>query len=487
MFAKATKKFVEEIDPDGCLIPVSRLNETDNLNVLSFVIKRNRLWFWQKPKYIPTDFSIKDVLITETPWNPAVVETDFLKYNGTVANNTSGGAEADIGPGKLNVEGKALFKLASSFGNLKKQEVDVKTLLNDTRESRLNFQHSLLKQTLQRPREVFALVKERIVTTETCTVTEVVQEGGSCSAFLGILLPKKISVAVKNSSVLSDNNVLLEIPAKTALAYSIMELTVKSTGHFELCLLPDSHGSVEVDNKNSTNTTLVYSMPPKSPVQQLQQELNKLQSQFNELYRLPASTRSCLFQKIILFLKEKTVISILDLALEDLLDGRKPDLSTLDKMPALKEAAQSVLELLGGYVPREGVTLEQPSALTATELLTSALEVSLTHMPICFVEMNESTLSLFESCCHHTTLQALRILVQNVLENRESSLKDNRLAPLAEEDTYRKVQVLFESADMKLSKNGDSIQVQISRQQGHHSLILCIVILSLASLSSPTD
>lgn len=59
---------------------------------------------------------------------------------------------------------------------------------------RLDFQHSLLKQTLQRQREVFALVKERIITTQTCMVIEQVHGGGSCSAFLGFTVPKKIQV-----------------------------------------------------------------------------------------------------------------------------------------------------------------------------------------------------------------------------------------------------------------------------------------------------
>ena len=58
----------------------------------------------------------------------------------------------------------------------------------------LDMQHSLVQQTREKRREVFTLVKERIVTTQACTVTEEVQEGGSCGAFLGLPLPKKIQV-----------------------------------------------------------------------------------------------------------------------------------------------------------------------------------------------------------------------------------------------------------------------------------------------------
>lgn len=44
-------------------------------------------------------------------------------------NNTTGGAEAGIGSGNLNIGGKGSSKLASSFGSLMKQEVDIQKLL----------------------------------------------------------------------------------------------------------------------------------------------------------------------------------------------------------------------------------------------------------------------------------------------------------------------------------------------------------------------
>lgn len=69
MFAKATKNLVSEIDADGSLIPVSRLNDSDGLAPLALVIKRNRYWFWQWPKYLTSDFKLNDVLVGE-PINP---------------------------------------------------------------------------------------------------------------------------------------------------------------------------------------------------------------------------------------------------------------------------------------------------------------------------------------------------------------------------------------------------------------------------------
>ncbi|XP_066538603.1 gasdermin Eb [Hoplias malabaricus] len=483
MFAKVTSKFVSEIDPEGELIPVSSLNDTDNLTLLSLVIKRRRFWFWQRPKYLALDFTLNDVLLGEKDINPGMIETDFLKYDCKLENNFSGSAEAGFGPGSINVGGRGSSKLASSFGNLKKQEVDVKKLLDASKNRVVDMQHSLVQQTREKRREVFTLVKERIVTTQPCTITEEVQETGTCGGFLGLPVAKKLQVSVKNGSHQSDSNVSVQIPANTALAYCLIELGVKSTGHFELCLLPDTYGGFEGDRFVEESVATVYAASPETSNKQLHRELDKLQPHFTLLSSLTENMRSSLFQQLSLLLKDRTAISALDLAIEDLCCGRKPDLNALDEAPALKAAVQSTIELLQGtdcvdHVPLENISSEmfhlQPTTLTATNILTSALD-----------EMTDSTLSMLESCSSPPTLQALHILVQNMLENRSSSLKDSSLSVLTEEGTYSKVKELFGSSSITLCKEEDSVHAEISSQQGHVTLILCIAIRGLSSLLKP--
>lgn len=45
--------------------------------------------------------------------------------------------------------------------------------------------HCLILQAKGKPRRAFGLVKERIVTTQPCSVVEEVQQGGQCGAGLG--------------------------------------------------------------------------------------------------------------------------------------------------------------------------------------------------------------------------------------------------------------------------------------------------------------
>lgn len=72
MFATATRNFVEEVDHGGLLIPVSSLN--DAIAVLTVVVKRKRFWCWQKPKYIPTDFDLNNILTGDTPVKPGTYQ-----------------------------------------------------------------------------------------------------------------------------------------------------------------------------------------------------------------------------------------------------------------------------------------------------------------------------------------------------------------------------------------------------------------------------
>lgn len=68
MFALATRNFVEEVEDNGSLIPVTSLNDT--IALLTVVVRRRRFWCWQKSKYLPTDFNLNDILTGDTPIKP---------------------------------------------------------------------------------------------------------------------------------------------------------------------------------------------------------------------------------------------------------------------------------------------------------------------------------------------------------------------------------------------------------------------------------
>lgn len=59
-------------------------------------------------------------------------ETEFLTYKGTFGDKISGKVDTEAGSVSVTLEGCGSSKLQSSFGTLKKEELDVKKLLRDS-------------------------------------------------------------------------------------------------------------------------------------------------------------------------------------------------------------------------------------------------------------------------------------------------------------------------------------------------------------------
>ncbi|XP_035270340.1 gasdermin Eb [Anguilla anguilla] len=490
MFAKATSNFVKEIDPEGRLIPVSRLNDSDKLVPLSLVIRRKRFWFWQRPKYLPSDFTLSDVLLGDKPINPVVVETDFLKYAGTFGDSVSGKVDAEVGQTNLSVEGKGSFKLQSSFGSLKKQEVDVPKLLQDSKDRVLSLEHCLVHQTLVKRNEAFGVLKEKIVTTQKCSVTEDVQEQGQCAGVLGLFSNRAIKVSVnENGSAQQDSSVSLEIPAQTVIAYSIIELEVKHGGQYELCLEPDTFGGFEVDShtraKDAVDGLITKgaeyhpARPTETPV--LKQELEKLQAHFQQLADLPAPARSTLLQLLMSIMLDRAALAALESGLDQLCLGGTPDLSELEDLSSLKQTVQDLLDLVlqsnqAGQNLSDGQSGgPRPSSpvLTAVHVLVSAM-----------AEMTDAALSHLGSCSPQF-LHDLQQLVHCLAAGGEMSLQDPALSELVgQAEAYQRAEQLFSCSKVILQREAGTLRVETGSQISLRPLVMCITVRGLASLGT---
>ncbi|XP_029927409.1 gasdermin Eb [Myripristis murdjan] len=472
MFVTATRNFVEEVDHDGFLIPVSSLN--DSVALLSLVVKRKRFWFWQKPKYLPTDFTLNDLLTGDTPIKPTVIETDFIKYDGTFGDNIQGNIDANLAHSSLNFEGKDTTKLKSSFGTLKKQELDVQKLLRDSKDRVLDMSHCLIQQTKEKHRQSFGVVKERIVTTQPSSVIEEVQQGGQCGGLLSLCGPKSTKVSLKeNGSLSKDSNVTMEIPPQTVVAFGLIELEVKLSGHFELCLMSDTRGGFEVDGL--LKGLLSSSGAPVRAAEQscLRRELDQLSCHFHLLSALPASTRSSLLQHLMTATQDREAFCALENVMELMCLGKHPALGEV-RTESQRQNIQAVLDLLelSGQVEHAQTALsdQSTSVVRAFHLIISALD-----------EMTDDCLAVLRMHSTPTVLQALELLVQCVAGGGETPLSTSGLAPLTE--GFEKTQHLFASCNVTLKRDGDAVKMEINHQPGDLPLILCIAIRGLASLA----
>ncbi|KAM8868926.1 gasdermin Eb isoform 2-T2 [Spinachia spinachia] len=392
MFATATRNFVQEVDRGGLLIPVSSPNDT--IALLTVVVKRKRFWLWQKPKYIPTDFTLNDILTGDAPIRPGVMETDFIKYDGTFGDNIQANVDASFPHANVSLEGKDSSKLQSSFGSLKKEELEVQKLLSDCKERILDMSHGLIQQTKEKRRRVFGIVKERILTTQPCSVIEEVQQGAQFAGALSLCGPRCTKVSLKeNGSLSKDSNITMEIPVLTPIAYSLIELEVKHDGRYELCLMSYTSGFFEVDGPSRKGLGCVGAAVA-SGSSHLGQELEQLRDHFQLLSSLPATTKRSLLQQITQVMADRRALASLQNVLEQMCMDRTPAVEDATTTESHKQSVRATLNLLEQCGP-----LDSRPALCAFHLITSAMD-----------EMTNDCLLLLGMCCSLTVLPALEML-----------------------------------------------------------------------------
>ncbi|XP_008299347.1 non-syndromic hearing impairment protein 5 homolog isoform X2 [Stegastes partitus] len=408
MFSKATANFIHQIDPEGSLIHVSRVNDSHKLTPMALVVKRNRIWFWQTPKYQPTDFTLSDLLQGDEVLIPGVTEKDFLSYDGSFGDALSTELDTEAGPLHVKLKGQGISKLQSSFGKLKKEELDVKKLLHDSDNRLVNMDHVLVQQ-LQKRADVLAVVKERILTTKSCSVTQTKKEQCMLQGVLGLvgLLGKSVKVCVKDSNNIElDSDVSLEIPSGTVIAYSILELEIKKNGEYDICLQPGTIGGFEADTPFLCEDSLHvvdgerngHKAPMKAPPINLQngsQEMDLL-----PLAELPQSTRRAFIEKLRKTLRDRADLSYLQGVLEELCSRETLDVDKEEGLPESPRASVSaLLEQPGSDSDTENGQCGNSAPLKAACLLVSAME-----------ELPDETLRLLSES-HPDFLEAFDTLV----------------------------------------------------------------------------
>lgn len=454
MFATATRNFVEEVDPRGSLIPVSSLNDT--VTVLSVVIKKKRRWIWAKSKYSPTDFTLNDILAGDTPIEPVITEIDFLKYSSTLGDNIQAKVDASFIKQNVSVEGKDTSKLQSLFGSLKKEELDVQKLLKASKERVLDMTHCLVEQTMMNHKQVFGIVKERIVTTQPCSVIEEVQKEGQCGGGLALCGPTTKKVSLKeNTSLGKDSNVTMEIPPHATLAYALIELEVKHDGHFKLCLTSGTNGGFEeVDGHQLLGVSTASAQF--SETTDFTRALEQLKGDFETLETLPPQTKSSLWQKISCIIDDRAALA----SLENALDHMCVNVSAVSE--ANNEQIQAILDLAeqSGH-----------AVIKALHVTLSALEA-----------LPDASLVLLKTCCSPVLLPDLKLLGQSVVGGREVPLSTMTQATLTEE-VYQRVQRLFSSCKVSLIKDGDTLRTETHQEAHNLPMILCVAVSALTAFA----
>ncbi|XP_052549516.1 gasdermin-E isoform X1 [Tympanuchus pallidicinctus] len=502
MFAKATRNFVRETDSGGDLIPVSHLNASDKLQLLSLVTKRKKFWCWQKPKYHFLAVSLSDVLTEDKPIKPVIVESDFAKYMGKFEDVVQGSIETSFGKISLGAGAKGCVESQSSFGNLRKQEVDLQQLMKDVKDRMINLNSSLLQQVIERKREVLCILREKIITTQRCTISEHIQTEEKVSGLLGCST-KIVQVSVSDSgSMMKDSSVILEIPPATTIAYGVIELFIKCDGQFEFCLLDEQQGGFERESSEGStsphsvlfrDTSFLYHpdavdngmhsgaespIPSHASLSVLKEGLSQLKAQFQPFVKLPEDKQRALYKSLCELLLHEETLTALEDVLDALCAGDKPDLKELK--PAQQQDLADFLQLVGCSVQDElllqNYQLQDEELLSAVHLLISAIS-----------ELSDYTLVLLRACSDLQVVPALCCLPYIASADGTLALSSPLVATLTDTGRFDVVQRLFASTNINLEKTESSVKAVTMREPRFFPLVLYVALCGLHSLSGAVE
>ncbi|XP_066051724.1 gasdermin-E isoform X2 [Chamaea fasciata] len=484
MFAKATKNFVRETDSGGDLIPVSHLNASDKLQLLSLVTKKRRFWCWQKPKYHFLTVTLSDVLTEDKPIKPVIVESDFAKYMGKFEDFVQASIEASFVKISLGAGGKGYVENQSSFGNLRKQEIDLQQLMKDVKDRTIDLNSSLLQQVIERKREVLCILREKIITTQRCTISEHIQT------------EEKVSVS-ESGSLVKDSSVILEIPPATTIAYGVIELFIKQNGQFEFCLLDEQQGGFEKEGTEGSasphsvqfrDASFLYQpdavdnemysgaknlVPSDASISILKQDLSRLKTQFQPFVKLPEDKQRALYKTLCELLLHEEMVTALGDMFDDICTGDKPDLEELkleqqrdllDFLQLLGCSLQSEL-LLQKYQPQD------EELFSAAHLLISAIS-----------ELPDDTLILLRACCDLHVVPALCCLPNVASADGTVALSSPLVATLADRGRFEVVQRLFASSNINLEMAESSVKAVTMQEPRFFPLVLYVALYGFHAL-----
>ncbi|XP_044306724.1 gasdermin-E [Varanus komodoensis] len=503
MFAKAAKNFVREVDCGGDLIPAPCLSNLDKLQFLGLVTKRKKTWCWQKPKYHLLSLSLNDVLAKDEPIKPVVVESDFVKYEGKFEDYVKGSIETSFGKVNLGASGRGIVESQSSFGNLKKQEIDLQKLMKDVEGRTINLQNVLLQQMLERKHEALCILTARIVTTQKCLISEHIQTDERIAGMVGIHT-KIIKVSVsEDGNVMKDSNVVLEIPAPTAIAYGVIELYIKRDGQFEFCLLHEQQGGFEREStERPSYHSLIFSdallphildavdnakqLGPESPIPSfaplsiLSKDILHLKTQFQSFVKLSVGEREALYKILRELLLEEEMVAQLEDVLDTICSEGSPGLQGMEDLkPTEDRNIEEFLHLLGVSV--QSKQLMQKGPVPNKELLLAA------HILLSAVaELSDYALVLLRACCELQVIPALCCLPNTTSMDGTLTLTDPLLAPLADPGKFWIVQRLFALSNINLEMTESSIRVLTMKQPRFSPIILYIALYGLWVLHGKT-
>uniref|UniRef100_A0A8B9MS42 Gasdermin E n=1 Tax=Accipiter nisus TaxID=211598 RepID=A0A8B9MS42_9AVES len=345
-------------------------------------------------------------------------------------------------------------------------------------------------------REVLCILREKIITTQKCTISEHIQTEEKISGVMGCST-KIVKVSVSETgSMMKDSSVILEIPPATTIAYGVIELFIKHSGQFEFCLLDEQQGGFEKESTEgstyphsalSRDASFLYQpdavdnemysgaknlIPSDASLSVLKQGITR-NTRFQPFVKLPEDKQKALYKTLCELLLHEEMVTALEDVLDDICTGDKPDLKELK--PAQQQDLLDFLQLLGCSLQSEPLLQKyQPQdkeLFSAAHLLISAIS-----------ELSDYTLALLRACCDLQVVPALCCLPNIASANGTVALSSPLVATLTDRGRFDVVQRLFASSNINFEMTESSVKALTVKEPRFFPLVLYVALYGFYAL-----
>jgi len=244
MFKEASKHVAKSAG-SKTLHPVTDLNSSEWYKTLSVVKRKTSFWFWKKPKHIPTQITLEDMLTQKLNLDEAKFKTNVLLEQ--FVEKPTFKVRGDIGTKiaselNLDLSGSDDLSLTLNLGNILKTRVNWEMLQEKLQVNSVNMKHRLLKEVEKEQRTTLCVVLESLSTQGEGMFEKDSDEIVSTDDSLPI--KSKISVDIHAKGSIESKCVhSFSIPPTTVLAYSCNEISISKDGYLTLHSTVDSYDS----------------------------------------------------------------------------------------------------------------------------------------------------------------------------------------------------------------------------------------------------
>lgn len=361
MFYSTTKKIVSEIAPGNLtLFPVKSPLDSSKCKPLHLVIKKKKKFFSKRENYVPTPFRLTDILIDGQDLDFGLSSSIIACFSESSSASLSAQVGVDSGHVDVGAHISGSSSDAMSSVEMRKHTISERTLLDVTKDRKVNREHGFVKQ--MKNNTVYVIL-EVIETEHACSVNN------SAKAETGMKLLMKLLGTEADLSVSRERK--LTFPARTSIAYKVSELMISPSDILEL------------DWESYLQNTEMSRFDRKPRLAALLAELTKM-----------CADKKILFLNAILeILEHSDSFAVLDEMLDPITEDLQPDFQVLDQTEEDNRACvEKVLDLLG--IKKEDPPGE-PLALTPeSEGIIRAVIILIQSLS----EMDPETLILLANC-----------------------------------------------------------------------------------------